>query len=201
MDGSICFGSNFDTGRVGAIVSGASLTTKFPLGFIGGLTTGATGVEGLTGEEGEMTELELGVKFDPSLNPFNSFWFDKIWFNLFIEPWRLLALDIDVCRVSSRIAMVELGWKRLVMLPWTEPTDLGPDATELPLRPLASMISSYLSAPMSGFSAPLMVLLQELCLLCLCRVVALLLRAPFEAANFGEVSGTGLTTRTERSYF
>ena len=66
MDGSICFGSNFDTGRVGAIVGGASLTTKFPLGFIGVLTTG---VEGLTGEEGTLTELELGVKFDPSLNP------------------------------------------------------------------------------------------------------------------------------------
>ena len=73
MDGSICFGSNFDTGRVGATLGGASLRTKFPLGFIGVLTTGATGVEGLTGEEGAMTELELGVKFDPSLNPFNSF--------------------------------------------------------------------------------------------------------------------------------
>ena len=74
MDGSICFGSNFDTGRVVvAILDGASLTTKFPLGFIGVLTTGATGVEGLTGEEGAMTELKLGVKFDPSLNPFNSF--------------------------------------------------------------------------------------------------------------------------------
>lgn len=76
--------------------------------------------------------------------------------------------------VCSLIAMVELGWKRLVMLPCT---DRRPDATELPLREplasaLASMISSYLSAPMSGFSGakPLMVLLQELCLLCLCRV-------------------------------
>ena len=67
-----------------------------------------------------------------------------------------------------------LTWKRLVMLPCT---DRRLDATELPLREplasaLASMISSYLSAPMSGFSGakPLMVLLQELCLLCLCRV-------------------------------
>lgn len=80
-------------------------------------------------------------------------------------------MDMDVC---SLIAMVELGWKRLVMLPCT---DRRPDATELPLREplastLASMISSYLSAPMSGFSGakPLMVLLQELCLLCLCIV-------------------------------
>ena len=51
---------------MGATLGGASLTTKFPLGFIGVLTTG---VKGLTGEEGTLTELELGVKFDPSLNP------------------------------------------------------------------------------------------------------------------------------------
>ena len=66
MDGSICFGSNLDTGRVGAILDGASLTTKFSLGFIGVLTTGATGVEGLIGEEGALTDIKLGVKFDPS---------------------------------------------------------------------------------------------------------------------------------------